>query len=275
MIYCFDTSAINQLNDDTERKALLAGLLAAHSVYVTAVNCIEAMGTSTDERRQKLQVLLRELARGLDPLALPFDLLKSQTIDYAAGRSRPPSTKLTYGMSVDDYFRLEGKAKEEVQDLKRRWEKSFEVFGRVRPIFEQKFKDGDAERPPSFAALIREHYKEKAFLFSIMEDVYTITGEKLEASKLAEFFVGVPEWPVVLLGLAYASYARSMKKEGYSRRGKAGAVDLWSFTYLPHIDVFVTHDNDQFRALRLANIVNSRETKALRYNEFRQRLLIG
>ncbi len=109
MIYCFDTSAINQLNDDVERKALVAGLLAAHSVYATAVNCVEVLGTKTEERRKELQTLLRELARGQSPLALPFDRLKSQTMDYAAERDRPPSINLTDGMSVDDYFRLEGK----------------------------------------------------------------------------------------------------------------------------------------------------------------------
>lgn len=85
-------------------------------------------------------------------------------MDYAAERDRPPSINLTYGMSVDDYFRLEGKEKEEVHDLKARWEKSFEVFAKVRPTLDEKFKEGKAERPSSFPALIREHYKKEAFV---------------------------------------------------------------------------------------------------------------
>lgn len=109
----------------------------------------------------------------------------------------------------------------------------------------------------------------------MMEDLYRITGEKLPANKLADFFAGVPEWPVVLLGLAYASFARSMKEEGYGHKGKAGALDLWSLTYLPHTDVFVTHDKDQFREFRLANTDNPKQTRVHRYTEFRQRLLIG
>jgi len=275
MIYCFDTSAINQLCDDAEREPIVAGVLAAHSVYVTAVNCVEVLGTKSEGRREQLQALLRELARGQEPLALPIDLLKLRTLEYAAGTDRLASKELNYGMSVDDYFGLDGKEKKEVQDLRDLWERSFEVFAKVRSTFDQMFKDGKAERPSSFAVLIREHYQEEAFLFSMMEDLYTITGEKLPANKLNDFFAGVPEWPVVLLGLAYASFARSMKAEGYGHKGKAGAIDLWSSTYLLHADIFVTHDKDQFRGFRLANTANPGQVRVHRYTDFRQRLLIG
>src|SRR5712692_6022259 len=275
MIYCFDTSAVNQLCDDADRKAIVPGLLAAHSVYLTAVNCVEVLETKNEVRREQLQLLLREIAQGQEPLALPVDLLKILTLEYGAGRNRPDSNRLNYGMSVDDYFTLEGKEKKELQDLRTQWAASFEVFAKVRPSLEQIFKDGKAKRPSSFAALIREHYKEEAFLFSMMEDLYQITGEKLPANKLADFFAGIPEWPVVLLGLAYASYARSMKEEGYGHKGKAGAIDLWSSAYLLHADVFVTHDKDQFYGFRLANTANPRPTRALRYTEFRNGLMIG
>ena len=58
MIYCFDTSALNQLCDDAERQPLVAGLLAAHSVYVTAVNCLEVLRTKDENRRNLLQLVL-------------------------------------------------------------------------------------------------------------------------------------------------------------------------------------------------------------------------
>ena len=57
MIYCFDTSALNQLRDDADHRPLVAGLLAAHSVYVTAVNCLEVLGTKDENRRNLLQLL--------------------------------------------------------------------------------------------------------------------------------------------------------------------------------------------------------------------------
>jgi hypothetical protein len=219
--------------------------------------------------------MLKELARGEAPLALPIDILKFLTLEFGAGRDRPNSVNLNYGMSVDEYFNLDGEKKLELQELREKWEASFQVFARVRSTFEQMFKDGKVERPSSFGVLIREHYQEEAFLFPMMEGLYTITGEKLPANKLTDYFAGVPEWPVVLLGLAYASFARSMKKEGYGHKGKAGALDLWSSAYLLHTDVFVTHDKDQFRGFRLANTANPGEARVQRYTEFRQRLLIG
>lgn len=275
MIYCFDTSAVNQLCDDPDRKAIVGGLLAAHSMCITAVNCVEVLETKNESRREQLQLLLRELARGQEPLALPVDLLKILTLEYGAGRNRPDSNRLNYGMSVDDYFTLDGKEKTELDDLRRRWAASFEVFAKVRPTLAQIFKDGKAKRPSSFAVLIRDHYKEEAFLFSMMENLYQITGEPLPANKLADFFAVIPEWPVVLLGLAYASYARSMKEQGYGHKGKAGAIDLWSSAYLLHVDVFVTHDKDQFHGFRLANTANPRPSRALRYSQLRKGLMIG
>ena|ERR1043165_3827548 len=275
MIYCFDTSAINQLCDDADRDAIVAGLLAAHNIRITAVNCLEVLGTKDENRRQVLQSFLRKLAAGNAPLVLPIDLLKLLTLEYGAGGARPDSENLNYRMSVDEYFNLEMETEQNIQQLRQRWEASFEAFANVRPTFEQMFKEGKARRPSSFSDLIREHYQEEAFLFSMMRDLYAITGEELEVNGLTAFFTNVPEWPVVLLGLAYASYSRSMKEEGYGRKGKAGAIDLWSSTYLLHADVFVTHDKDQFRGLRFANKANPRPTSTLRYTEFRQGLLIG
>jgi hypothetical protein len=68
MIYCFDLSAINQLCDDADRDAIVAGLLAAHRIRITAVNCLRVLGTKDENRRQVLQSFLRKLAAGNAPL---------------------------------------------------------------------------------------------------------------------------------------------------------------------------------------------------------------
>lgn len=86
LLFC--TSALNQLRDDADHRPLVAGLLAAHSVYVTAVNCLEVLGTKDENRRNLLQLVSRELACGQAPLALPIDLLKLLTIVYGADRDR-------------------------------------------------------------------------------------------------------------------------------------------------------------------------------------------
>jgi hypothetical protein len=275
MLYCFDTSAINQLCDDSERQALVRGVLAAHSVYVTAVNCVEVLATKNPARRGQLHKLLKELAGGQSPLALPLDLLKILTLRYAEGVGRPGTRYLAYGLSVDDFFALDGKTEDEITQHRANWEKSFGVFAKVRASFEEVFTSGATERPASFADLIRDHYREEAFIVSLIQDLYGVTRQTLPADKVTDFLEQIPEWAVVLLSLAYATYTRSMQREGFGHRGKAGAVDLWSSAYLPHCDVFVTHDYDQFKAFRFGNRLNTRRTRIARYSEFRVGLLVG
>src|SRR5687768_975159 len=134
MIYCFDTSAINQLCDDSERQSVVRGVVAAHDVHVTSVNCVEVLATANSERRDRLHVLLRELAGGQSPLALPIDLLKILTTCYAEGY-RPDTGGLNYGLNVNDYFSLDGKVKEEILRFRVDWEKSFSVFAKARDSF--------------------------------------------------------------------------------------------------------------------------------------------
>ena len=274
MIYCFDTSAINRLCDDVERQAIVRGVLAAHSVYITAVNCVEVLATPDPARRGQLQELLRELARGQLPLALPLDLLKVLTFAYAKG-GRPGTKDLAYELSVDDYFSLDGKTTEDALQHRTNWERSFDVFAAVRPSFERVFASGASERPASFADLIRDHYRDEDFLGSLIQDLYRVTGQELPPGEVSRFLERVPEWVAVLLSLAYATYARSIQSKGFGRKRKAGAVDLWSSAYLPHCDYFVTHDFDQFKSLRFGNLLNPRRTRILRYTEFRGGLLVG
>jgi hypothetical protein len=48
-------------------------------------------------------------------------------------------------------------------------------------------------------------------------------------------------------------------------------LDLWFAVYLPFCDVFVTHDKDQYRALRFLNVFNSRRphTRIWRWSKLR------
>lgn len=77
---------------------------------------------------------------------------------------RPQSEELNYGMSVDEYFSLDNKMEQEILHLTQT--RSFvEVFAKVRPTFEQMFKNGNAQRPSSFAKLFQQHYQKRHFCF--------------------------------------------------------------------------------------------------------------
>src|SRR5215471_4796040 len=82
MDYCFDTSAINRLHDDPDRRAIIARLLAKNRVLITAVNIVEAAVTEDLERRISLLILQRQLSNDDRPLRLPTEILRHLTRAY-------------------------------------------------------------------------------------------------------------------------------------------------------------------------------------------------
>jgi len=61
MIYCFDTSALNELHDEAGAAAITARQLGTTDVRITALNVIEAATTRDSLRR----VSLLQLQNGL------------------------------------------------------------------------------------------------------------------------------------------------------------------------------------------------------------------
>ena len=57
MIYCFDTSGINRLLDDSEREPIIAATLAAGSFRLSAYNVLEAAKTESPTRRLQLMAV--------------------------------------------------------------------------------------------------------------------------------------------------------------------------------------------------------------------------
>ena len=77
-----------------------------------------------------------------------------------------------------------------------------------------------------------------------------------------------------LMGYACAIYQRAVQVQGYGKRNP-GHLDLWSATYLPICDVFVTRDKRQRRALKILNKANPRPPQILCYAQWRQSLIAG
>src|ERR1044072_8445596 len=88
MIFCFDASAINKLHDDPDSDAILAGLKAAHSHYISSINIAEILATKREERRHSLLVLTSRLAGDNNILVFPNDLLQIRMKDYASEHPR-------------------------------------------------------------------------------------------------------------------------------------------------------------------------------------------
>ena len=69
--------------------------------------------------------------------------------------------------------------------------------------------------------------------------------------------------------------ATRFDRQGYGHKRNPGHLDLWSATYLPICDVFVTRDKRQRRSLKILNKANPRPTRILSYAQWRESLLVA
>src|SRR5437763_4031972 len=99
MIFCFDTSALNSLLDDSSCEQLVRGLLANGSFHISAYNVMEAVKTKDPSRRIELVGLMKKLARNTRPLDRPREIVCLTAKAYATGEDT---------VSVNADPRLEG-----------------------------------------------------------------------------------------------------------------------------------------------------------------------
>jgi hypothetical protein len=81
------------------------------------------------------------------------------------------------------------------------------------------------------------------------------------------------QWRMFLLGYACAIYQRAVQTQRHGHKKNPGHLDLWSATYLPICDFFVTHDRRQRGALKVLNKANPRPAQILSYAQWRERLM--
>jgi len=131
-------------------------------------------------------------------------------------------------------------------------------------------------RPRSMGSLIRHYSRNDDFLYEVVNPIYErATGGTLPRAELRPLLDSLSEWSMFLMGYACAIYQRAVRERGYGNKRNPGHLDLWSATYLPICDVFVTRDTRQCRALKILNKANRRRTRILSYAQWRENLLVG
>jgi hypothetical protein len=279
MIYCFDTSAINRLLDDSAREPMILALLSTGSFYVTAYNVLEAAKTSKVTRRVALVQLMRKLADGKRPLDRPNTILLSQATAQA---NRDPRINLNCDPHLEGLWSalcrpelIDDEAQREAFAWAKEWEGDFSAcVAGDREKFQAFFKDAPDQRPKRVSFTLRMCLDKKPECRALIDDVYRHqTGKTLTDSEYDEL-VGRPAWPLYFLGYAYAMHHRAIQEFRFQEWRNAGAIDLGQAVYLTRCDRFITNDNAQHRALRLLNVYNNkRPTQVLHYDVFRKRLL--
>jgi hypothetical protein len=283
MIACFDTSAINQMLDDSEGDGILSLLTHHYDVRITALNIVEIAKTRNGARREHLRALEFALSHGEAPYAFPNELLIAYTQALVAGKGELRITigderrELWVALAQPEAVTEEGRAK--IIE----WTKALDVSrlgaaSVLRAAVEEKLPNA-TDRATNSIALIRDFMLREnwQFVYSLPAAVVKeFTGKVLAVSKLDRLLAAEPGfWAVYLVSTVLQMYSDAFWHRQHGRRNKVGLLDLWAGMYLPLCDCFITHDFDQFEALRIVNVFSKRRPRArvLRWSHFRKVLL--
>jgi hypothetical protein len=275
--HILDTSAWNALFDDPERDHLLE-ILRTAVILPTTLAISELAATEGAERRQALIRLVKSVGRDNRPLATPNQLMILACQGYAR---RDPTLTLSGGsdaegawIALNDPKLVDAEAQRLALEFNRERESVFRNWNEgLRNALQRDFEAGVA-RPRSMSALIRHYSRNEDFIYAVVNPIYErAVGTILSRSELRPLLNSLPHWPMFLMGYACAIYQRAIRDAGFGHRRNPGHLDLWSATYLPSCDTFVTKDKRQRRALKIVNRGNARPARIVSYSEWREKLI--
>jgi len=278
----FDTSGLNALVDDPDSALIVKSLNVGFRVRLSETSICEVVGTSRPERRERLLDLCRHLVHAGEGM-VPFH-------EIIQGMSRAHATN----SSVFDWRRVDVRWPELEEEIARRtfitdadlakdvkadnksWNKQFEEMWRdARAKFEPELTVDGAE-PISVTAVFEALEAEDSPLWQLAADIYkTTTGLDLSRNEAKAFAEACPPAKAMLFAGCVGQYHWGLKAAKEEARYKAGRLDLFSATYLPFCDRFITNDLGQFNALALAADRAGLATEVGMYAEFRSGFLIA
>jgi hypothetical protein len=283
---CFDTSALNRLFRDPERKVLLATLIAKTEFWISAYNVLEAAKTADIAVRHGLVRMMWRLAAGKPPLKPPHALVRAVARAYAAaglaGRpkfaEKEDSELAALWRALNNPGLLGAEARAEAVSWATNWEGEYDdIVAGARERFQALYSAAPSGRPRTAAGTLRGYMTNDDQIFSrLVAPIYEQeTGKSLSRSDY-DLMMTEPVWCLSLGGYGYAVHHRSVKAEGFSKTRNAGGIDLGQAVYLRLVDQFVTNDRAQYRGLRfLSRFARGSEYDAevVMYDAFRKRLL--
>lgn len=275
--HILDTSAWNHLIDDPDLHLILENLCSV-AIVPTALAIAEIGATEDPERRLALLRLIKTVGKDNRPLATPNQLIIAACRGYVR---RDRSLTLNAGNDAEGAWialnkpeLADGAAQCVALEFNKERENILREFTEgLRRALKAVFENG-VERPRSMGSLIRHYAKNDDFLYEVVNPIYErAVGQPLVRSELWSLLNSLPHWRMFLMGYACAIYQRAVKQQGFGHGNNPGHLDLWSATYLPSCDVFVTADKRQRRALRILNEGSARPASIKSYREWRETIV--
>jgi hypothetical protein len=276
----FDTSGLNALADDPESRLIVKSMNLGFHVRLSETSVCEVVGTSKPQRRLQLLNLCTSLVRTGEAIVPYHEILKLMAREHAANarfdwlRVDVRWPELEDELARRTFLEDEELASGVKADNKALNKRFIEMWREALTRFEPQLK---AEGEPISVATVFETVKDEGSpLWQLAADIYkTATGRELSRSEAKAFVDVCPPAKAMLFAGCVGQYHWGIGDAKEDNRYKAGGLDLFSATYLPLCDRFITNDTGQYNAFVLTAQKAGLKTDVCMYAEFRRLLLIA
>lgn len=270
-IVVWDTSAISSLSKLADREVLIAKMRALHAHWIPRCVLDEIASTNSQEERNRILAVCRELIRGSGRIVLhPWDLITAGVLMYWEVGFVDWEVLLETRQEVEEAMNSgtfdDDLAKAQYPELKQGLGAVEDWFDSQKPLFKTfKAKTNVAETVDDQVAFAR---LKGVFLNNVLYCCCNIIGQQVDlsyAEKFAEAF-----HPIETFICAYF-IGHLRRNEARTRKSQAGAIDLLGAVYLPLCDLFISDDHNQQDVLRDVARCSSLRTDVLWFNgEYRK-----
>jgi hypothetical protein len=276
-IVTFDTNAHNRLVDDPRSESVLAEMKSMWFRFA-GLSMEELFATSPASRRNDLFNSCRKLQSGPSECFLPSNLLTEQLIlahfqDPAAFNWKTVDVRwpdCDRAMRDPKFYDDEPASKEQ-RDFQ--WElrqSDKQRFVKLRPKLQLIFA-AHGETPPTTCqeAISRLDNVGNAAMWYQAQFYYDlVTTMDSTDAMVKEFAAACPPFLALIYAKFLPWYNNAVRDSKTGERAIAGSNDLYMSVYLPYVDIFVTDDEDQERALREVARLAKLGTKIRSYKDF-------
>jgi hypothetical protein len=282
-IVTFDTTAHNRLVDDPRSESVLAEMRSMWFRF--AGLSIEELFAAPSSRRNDLFASCRKIQSGPNECFLPSNILTDQlilahfddpaTFNWKTVDVRWPDCDRQ--LRNPEFFADEPVSKEQRELQWERRQSDKQRFVELRPKLQPIFKEQGEAPPTTFReAISRLNNVGNSGMWYKAQFYYDLVTT-MDATEVTveEFAAACPPFLSLIYAVFLPWYNNAVRDPNTGERVIAGSNDLYMSVYLPYVDMFVTDDTDQEKALREVARLAKLETRLLSYDDFCATLLVS
>jgi hypothetical protein len=284
-VVIFDTSALNELTDDRESGAVIAGLNTGFWVRLSETNIGEVAATTKKYLARKRQLV--QLCNRLVPpgdCIYPHNWILSELIklhhqnpsafNWKSVEVRFPEAERE--LFTKEMFEDDQAAQEQTVHARQQNKNYADLSSLVRNPLDEYFAKNPSTRPNNFSEYLSLPQTKEAILTCAKLIYKWPTNTIPDDTAILNFIDICPPFRALVYALAVGLYEYSFRDLKTETSFRAGAFDTYMSVYLPYCDQFVTAEKRerQRNALELVKVSAKLPVQICSYNDFRNRLFL-